>query len=101
MAHKVDESPVEQSKNEEIAYEFDFTSIGTPTSPAVTIKDMNAGGADVSATCLTTGTPAIAGNVVTTTKIKSLVTGRRYHLECVVTISGNLVEAYCDIFGTD
>ncbi len=95
---KVDESPVYQGEDEEIAYTFDFTEWGTPTSPTVVLKGPE--GTDISSTHLT-GSNTISGDVVTTKKVIDVVRDRKYRLECRVTISGNLMEAYCEILGEE
>lgn len=96
---EVKESPVYQGEDEEISYTFDFTTWGsTPTSPTVVLK--GPGGVDLSSTHLS-GTASVDGNVVTTPKVIDLVRDRKYRLECKVTISGNIEEAFCEIIGEE
>lgn len=92
----VTESPVNQGIDEEIAYRFDWSAVGTPTSPSVKLYDEDY--TDVSSTKLS-GSPGVVGDVVTTPVVKSLAAGTRYRLECKVTISGNVLEAFCVIVG--
>lgn len=96
---EVTESPLAQGIDEEIAYRFNWTAIGTPTSPTVKLYDVTLEVyTDVSSTKLV-GSPSVAGDYVTTPVVKTLESGKRYRLECKVTVNGNLLEAYCFIVG--
>jgi hypothetical protein len=92
------ESPRPQGVDEEITYRFNWSDVGTPTVPAVVIKDHN--GTDVSALCLT-GAPSIVGNYVLTPVVADLVAGEIYRLECKATIGGNILERVCEIVGEE
>ena len=95
---KVDKSPLYQGEDESIAYTFEWAAVGTPTNPAVALKDYNMN--DKSATCLS-GVASVVGTTVVTPLVKSLTAGVIYRLECKVTITGNIFEAYCLIHGED
>lgn len=94
---KVVESPIAQGADERIAYSFDFTNWGTPTTPTVTIIDIDTG-SSVSSTCLT-GTASIAGNTVITPIVHTLEAEHRYKLTCKVVIGANTQSAYVEIVG--
>lgn len=81
---------VDQGRNEQVAYSFDFSDDGTPSSPAVALY-LN--GVDVTATCMP-GTPVISGDSVITPAVVGLTPGKQYRLECRATISGNIFEPY-------
>lgn len=100
MVRSVVESPLAQGEDERIAYGFDWAEVGTPGGPAVVLKDMTAGGVDVSATKLS-GAASVDGDVVVTPKVIELEPGTKYRLECKVTIGGNVLEAYVEIFGEE
>lgn len=95
---KVKKSPVYQGEDESIAYIFDWALVGTPTSPTVVIK--NADLIDTSATNLS-GSASVVGNTVVTPLVTALTSGVMYRLECKVTISGNIYEAFCDIIAEE
>lgn len=92
------ESPRYQGVDEHITYRFYWGNVGTPTVPAVVIKDHNDN--DVSALCLT-GAPSIVGDYVLTPEVGSLVAGEIYRLECTATIGGNILERVCEIVGEE
>jgi hypothetical protein len=96
VTRKVTESPIGQGADEEVYYRFAFANWGTPSSPTVVIKDSD--GTDQSSTCLT-GSPVVATTYVTTPKVHSLTAGEVYRLECKATISGSVLEAWCEIQG--
>jgi hypothetical protein len=95
---KVEESPIHQGKDESIARPVEWAAIGTPTSPVVVIK--NGDLVDTSTTNLS-GAAAVVGTTVVTPLVTALVPGTIYRLECKVTISGNVYEAYCEIIGEE
>lgn len=80
----------EQGRNEEIAYRFDFSADGTPSSPEVALY---LGAEDVTATCMP-GTPVVVGDFVITPAVKLLMPGKQYRLECLATVDGNKFEPY-------
>ena len=95
---KAEESPIYQGEDESIAYVFNWAAIGTPTSPTVVIKDNNL--VDLSTTLLS-GSASISGNTIITPLVTGLTSGVMYRLECKVTISGSVYEAYCDIIAEE
>jgi hypothetical protein len=97
MSREVTESPMLQGGDEEIAYEFELSAWGTPTSPSVKIYDLNDDNKDVSVTCLS-GSASVSGTKVTTPKVHDLTAGGVYRMVCQVTISGNVMSAYCDVY---
>jgi hypothetical protein len=94
MAQKreVQESPLTQGVDEQIAYSFDFAAVGTPVSPTVAI--MVVGTTTDLASTLISGAASVVGNTVLTGKVQSLTAGVVYRLECKATVSGNLLERY-------
>jgi hypothetical protein len=97
VSRKVKESPLYQGVDEQIAYQLTTTPWGSsPGSVAVTLKD--AEGVDMSATCLS-GSASVSGDVITTPTVKSLIAGQKYRLEVKFTVSGNIVEAWTEIWG--
>ncbi len=97
ISRKVKESPLTQGTDEQISYSLTVTPWGaSPSSVSVVLK--NSAGTDVSATNLT-GSASVSGNVITTPAVKSLTVGEKYRLEIKFTISGNIFEAWCDIYG--
>ena len=95
---EVEESPKYQGKNESKPYTFLWASVGTPTSPAVVIQD--AALTDKTAT-LITGACSVVGNTVVTGLVHDLIAGQSYRLECKVTISGAIYEAFLVIHGQE
>ena len=94
---RIEQSPLYQGEDEEIAYTLTTTPWGSdPSSPAVVLKD--ADGTDVSSTYLD-GSASVSGDVITTPTVKSLVDGASYRLEIKFTIAGNIEEAWADING--
>lgn len=92
----VKESPRYQGVDEAISYRFDFTDIGTPSAPAVVVK--NREGTDLSASLLT-GAASVVGDYVVCPELGSLVDGEEYRLECKATVAGNILERVCIIVG--
>lgn len=97
MSRVVTESPVFQGPDEEIAYQFEMAAWGTPASPSVKIYDLENDNTDVSATCLS-GAASVTGTKVTTPKVVDLTAEGKYRLVCSVTISGNILSSYCDVY---
>jgi len=93
----IKESPLVQGVDERIAYILDTTPWGgTPSLPAVVIK--SAAGIDVTAT-YASGSASVSGDDITTPVIHSLVNDTQYRLEVKFTISGNVFEAYAELYG--
>jgi hypothetical protein len=91
------ESPLYQGVDEQIAYRLLTTPWGsTPSGAAVVLKDHN--NVDVSASCLS-GLPSTSGNYITTPIVQNLTAGNKYRLEIKFTISGNVAEAWGEIWG--
>jgi len=93
----IDEKPLMQGTDEEIAYQFDFTNWGTPSNPVVALINVTTGAVVTGAQL--TGMPSVEGNVVTSPQLHSLVQGQRYHLVCIATIDGNVMSMYLEIEG--
>ena len=93
----IKESPIHQGEDEQIAYALTTTPWGSsPSSPVVTIKD--ADGEDVTST-YASGSASVSGDVITTPTILDLVDGAQYRLEIKFTVSGNVEEAWSDLYG--
>ncbi|MDY7078646.1 MAG: hypothetical protein SXV54_17160 [Chloroflexota bacterium] len=97
---QIEESPIYQGEDEEIAYTLTIPSSWgpSPSSPTVTIKD--ADGADVTST-YTSGSASVDGTVITTSTILNLVADAQYRLEIQFTSSGNVLEAWADLRGEE
>ena len=96
---RIQESPLYQGEDEQIAYTLTTTPWGSdPTGEAVVLKDID--GEDVSETHLT-GSPSVDGDVITTPTVHSLVAGQRYRLEIKFTVSGNVMETYATIIAQE
>lgn len=96
---RVDESPIYQGEDESIAYIFEWAAVGTPTTPAVAIKERDTL-TDKSATMLS-GSASVVGTTVVTPLVTALAAGTVYRLECKTTISGNIYEAWCEIIAEE
>ena len=99
---EVKESPLKQGSDERIAYIFDYTDMGTPSTDVSStdsfqLYDMT-NGADVTATKLT-GSGSVVDYNVTSPLVISLVAGDDYKLTSKVVISSNTVSAYALIKG--
>ena len=99
FTREVREGRMPQGVDEQIAYRITTTPWGTsPSSPAVVAKDRSAADSDVSATVLS-GSPSVAGDVVTTPLVRSLTEGHLYRIEVRFTCSGNVFEAWFEVMG--
>ena len=96
---KVDESPITQGTDEQIAYNIDTTPWGGYDSGAACIIK-NGSGADVSETHLS-GSVSVNGNIITTPKVISLVPEVKYRLEVAWVKSANKFECYCEFIGEE
>ena len=99
---EVRESPLRQGTDERIAYVFDYTDIGTPSTDvsstdSFVLLDVNAN-SDVSATKLS-GSGSVSGYEVTSPLVISLTAGTQYKLTSKVVISGNTVSSFALITG--
>lgn len=96
-SRRIIESPIHQGEDEQIAYTLTTTPFASdPSSPTVTIKD--ADGVDVTGD-YTSGSAGVLGDVITTPTILDLVAGIQYRLEIKFTVSGNVEEAWADLYG--
>jgi hypothetical protein len=99
-SREIAESPLWQGADEEIAYDITTTPWGTAPSD-VAVKLFTFDGdtyTDVSAGNLS-GAVAVAGDVITTPTVKSLVAGTTYQLEVKFTSGGNIFEVFAHIVG--
>ena len=99
---EVKESPLRQGTDEEIAYIFDFTELGTPSTDVSStdsfqVYDMT-NEADVTDTVLS-GSGSVSTYYVTTPLVTSLTAGVDYKLTSKVEISSNTISAYAIIRG--
>jgi len=95
VSRAVKESPLRQGEDEQIVYLLTTTPWGgSPSSVSVKLYDVTDGArADVSATRLS-GAASVAGDVIASPAVTSLVAGRVYRLEFKFTSGGNVLEAY-------
>lgn len=97
---EVEESPIKQGVDEEIAYKFNWKKIGIPNMPIVEIYDItNNEYTDTTSTNLSGEASIEDEQYVITPVVKSLVNKRHYRLECRVFINENTMETYCHIIG--
>lgn len=87
-----------QGESEKLRYTITTTPWGaTPTVDGVVVKDMTAGGTDVSATVLS-GASSINGNIITLPKLQSLTKNKSYRVEVqFTTADGNTWEAFFNV----
>ena len=86
-----------QGADEIITYTLDVAAIGaTPSSPVVVVKDVF-GETTVTATVMPTGSPSVAGSVITLPPLKLLTAGREYRVEVKYVIGGNTLENYIPV----
>lgn len=96
---KIVEAPLYQGEDEDIPYTLTTTPWGSsPTGVSVVIKDND--GVDVSSTHLT-GSPSVAGDVITLPNVHSLTVGEEYRLEIAFTAGGIGWEAWTDLYGEE
>ena len=98
---EVIESPLYQGADEIIAYTVDVSAIGTPTTPVAVVKDVTAGGTDVTATVMPVNSPTIAGDIITLSPLKLLTAGILYRVEVKYVVSGNTLESYFYVHGQE
>lgn len=90
------DSPVPIAVGEAIVYTYDFADVGTPSAVlSEIIYDEN--GEDAG---MLSGSPSIAGTVVTASKFIPTAAGR-YRYRVSITISGNTVFGLCDFYCFD
>lgn len=91
-------SPERQRPDERVAYQITIdASYASPSTPVCVLYDLSTG-TDVSGTKLS-GSPSIAGQVLTTPLVIALVAGTTYRLECQFVSGGNTFEPYLIILG--
>lgn len=93
----VEESPVDQGEDERIAYEFDWTKMGSPTGGTCVIYDM-ATWTSLGTNNLT-GLTTTNGTTITSPTVFGIQRGKHYQLNCVGTVSGNTFSAFVEIVG--
>jgi hypothetical protein len=98
-SREVTGSPKYQGVDESKAYTFDWSAIGTPGVGA-TVAIKNDALIDKTTACIT-GAATIVGNTVVTGLVHGLTAGQSYRLECKVTISGAIYEAFLVIHGQE
>ena len=90
-----------QGEDESIAYTLDVGAVGSsPSSVAVVVKDVTAGTV-VTSTVMPTGSPSVAGDVITLPALKLLTAGRLYRVEVKYTIANNILESYFYVQGQE
>lgn len=91
-------SPRRQGVDERLAYTLTTTPFAaSPTSASVLVKDISNAYTDVSASVLS-GSPSIAGDVITTPLIQSLTAGHSYRVEVKFETSGSVTyEPYFEL----
>ena len=95
---QINESPIQQGEDEEIAYRLDTTPWGGgPTNPVVVLK-LYPVGTDVSLIHFT-GAASVAADYVVTPQISDLDDGVVYRLEIMFDSAGNTYEAFAFIQG--
>jgi len=98
------ESPVEQSPDESLAYGVTTTPWGSgPTSVSVVVWDVTDGNSPSDVTgSVTTGSQSVAGDVITTKRIQSLTVGNQYRVDIEFTDEdSNTHECYFIIYCRD
>lgn len=90
-----------QGVDERIAYTLTTTPWGsTPSSVAVVVYDVTSGLASrtlVTATVMPTNSPAVVGDVITLSLLRSLTAGHVYRVEVAFVADGNTFETYFNV----
>lgn len=100
MASKreVAEGEQEVGEDERIAFVIDTANWGgTPTSPAVVVKDVTAGWEDVTSTVMPSGSASVDADDITLPLLRDLTKNHEYRVEVKFTITGNLCEAFIKV----
>lgn len=85
-----------QSTAEELVWQIDTSSRGTPTSPAVTtVKQSD--GTDVKGTVMPTGSPSVTNNIISLPTLKDLTAGERYEIRTTYTADSNKQETIINV----
>ena len=89
-----------QGEDEEVIYTLDTSTWGgTPTSPAVEVKDGD--GTDVKSTVMPAGSPSVATDTITLPTLNLLTDGQTYRIEVKFTTGGKVLEAYFFVKATE
>lgn len=89
-----------QGTREEIVRSVTFTGASSVSAPTVAVYRTDTG-ADVTATVMPTGSPAVAGIKVTLPKLKVLTDGLTYRHIVLATVDGGLRAAVLDVIAKD
>lgn len=88
-----------QGADETITRSIDISAVGSsPSSVAVVAKDVT-NGTTVTATVMPSGSPSVAGNVITLPPLTALTPGVEYRVEVKFTAGGNILEHYIRVMG--
>ena len=91
------ERDIVQGIDEQIVYTLTTTPWGSsPIGVSVKAYDMSVPYTDITATVLS-GSPTVAGDVITLPILKSLTEGKTYRIEVKFTAGGNIFEAWFDV----
>lgn len=94
-----EQSPQAIGRNEVVGFTHTTTWGSSPSSVSNALYDITEGRLeDVSASKLT-GSPSVAGNVITTSQVTGLEPGHVYRLELRFTVGGNTFEPFLIING--
>jgi len=106
VQREVKQSPAPQGVDEIVAYTLETVPWGgsassPPSSPSVTVYDVTDGTfADVTSTVMPSGSASIIDvTKVLCPALKLLTEGKKYRVEILFTISGNVLEAYGIVHG--
>ena len=85
-----------QGVDEQIVYTIDTANWGgTPTVISAVVKD--ADGVDKTTTVMNPNNPTASGDVITLSKLDTLVAGVVYRVEVKFTAGGNVLECWFDV----
>jgi len=94
-AREVAEGRQIQGVDEQIAYSITTTNWGaSPTTVSVVVKDETDALKDVTSMVMSTGSPTVAGDVISLPILKSLTNGHIYRVEVKFTSGGNVYECF-------
>jgi len=97
---EVNEGLQYQGEDEEIAYSINVSNVGSsPTSPSVGVYDNT--GKDVTSTVMPTNSPSVAGNIITLSPLKNIISGIEYRVEVKFTVGSSIYEHYFRVRGQD
>ena len=85
-----------QSTAEQLAWQLDTSTRGTPTSPAVaSVKQSD--GTNVKSTVMPSGSPSVTNNIITLPVLKLLTAGERYEIRTTFTAKSNKQEIIINV----